>query len=119
MLFPSRTGKPTPLTEALKEELYVSPYERVNWDKARNLCAKEDLYYPHPLLQDAIWWTFQTVEPYVQQSSLRKRALNHCMEHIHYEDENTRYVCIGPVNKVCQSCIFLFSLVLENQFKSC
>ncbi|KAI4312034.1 hypothetical protein MLD38_036890 [Melastoma candidum] len=22
------------------------------------------------------------------------------MEHIHYEDENTRYICIGPVNKV-------------------
>ncbi|XP_062093891.1 cycloartenol synthase-like [Humulus lupulus] len=22
------------------------------------------------------------------------------MEHIHYEDENTRYVCIGPMNKV-------------------
>lgn len=23
-----------------------------------------------------------------------------CMKHIHYEDENTRYVDIGPVNKV-------------------
>ncbi|KAM1717416.1 hypothetical protein ACFX11_025251 [Malus domestica] len=22
------------------------------------------------------------------------------MQHIHYEDENTRYLCIGPVNKV-------------------
>lgn len=22
------------------------------------------------------------------------------MRHVHYEDENTRYVCIGPVNKV-------------------
>ena len=22
------------------------------------------------------------------------------MKHVHYEDENTRYICIGPVNKV-------------------
>ena len=22
------------------------------------------------------------------------------MKHIHYEDENTNYICLGPVNKV-------------------
>lgn len=31
---------------------------------------------------------------------LREKAINSVMEHIHYEDENTRYICIGPVNKV-------------------
>lgn len=31
---------------------------------------------------------------------LREKALRTAMEHIHYEDENTRYICIGPVNKV-------------------
>ncbi|RYQ83629.1 hypothetical protein Ahy_B10g102388 isoform A [Arachis hypogaea] len=30
---------------------------------------------------------------------LRERALMTVMKHIHYEDENTRYICIGPVNK--------------------
>ncbi|KAB1213040.1 Cycloartenol synthase [Morella rubra] len=33
-------------------------------------------------------------------SWLREKALHTIMEHIHYEDENTRYLCIGPVNKV-------------------
>ena len=33
-------------------------------------------------------------------SWLRKKALAETMVHIHYEDENTRYVDIGPVNKV-------------------
>lgn len=33
--------------------------------------------------------------------SLREKALCTVMQHIHYEDENTRYICIGPVNKVC------------------
>lgn len=31
---------------------------------------------------------------------LREKSLRSVMEHIHYEDENTRYICIGPVNKV-------------------
>jgi cycloartenol synthase len=31
---------------------------------------------------------------------LREKALHKVMQHIHYEDENTQYICIGPVNKV-------------------
>ncbi|PKI32998.1 hypothetical protein CRG98_046613 [Punica granatum] len=32
-------------------------------------------------------------------SRLRQKALAVVLEHIHYEDENTQYVCLGPVNK--------------------
>lgn len=49
------TCKPTALTAALREELYVAPYDAIDWNAARNQCAKEDLYYPHPLLQDVVW----------------------------------------------------------------
>lgn len=44
-------GKETSLVLALREELFSIPYSQVDWDRARNQCAKEDLYYPHPLLQ--------------------------------------------------------------------
>ncbi len=27
------------------------PYSKIDWNAARNQCAKEDLYYPHPLFQ--------------------------------------------------------------------
>eukprot|EP00873_Tetraselmis_striata_P019221 jgi/Tetstr1/439485/TSEL_027917.t1 len=94
------TGRDTPLTAALREELYVEDYASINWNRARNQIAKEDLYYPHPLLQDVLWWALYQAEGLLVGSSLRKRALAHVMEHIHYEDENTRYVDIGPVNKV-------------------
>ncbi|PRW45118.1 Cycloartenol synthase isoform A [Chlorella sorokiniana] len=95
------TCKPSPLTEALRQELYPMPYSSIDWNKARNLCAKEDLYYPHPLIQDVLWWSlYKFGEPLLLGSRLRKRALAECMKHIHYEDENTRYVDIGPVNKV-------------------
>ncbi|GJM90173.1 hypothetical protein PR202_ga06430 [Eleusine coracana subsp. coracana] len=31
---------------------------------------------------------------------LREKALETVMQHVRYEDENTRYICIGPLNKV-------------------
>ena len=94
------TAAASPLTAALREELYPMPYEDINWDAARNLCAKEDLYYPHPLVQDMVWWALTKTERVLLNSRLRKKALTECMKHIHYEDENTRYIDIGPVNKV-------------------
>ncbi|KAL5073454.1 hypothetical protein RYX36_012438 [Vicia faba] len=63
----------------------------------------EDLYYPHPLVQDILWATLHKfVEPIFMNwpgKKLREKAIKTVIEHIHNEDENTRYICIGPVNK--------------------
>ena len=68
------------------------------------LFLQEDLYYPHPLVQDVLWASLhKVVEPVLMHwpgKKLREKALRTAIEHIHYEDENTRYICIGPVNKV-------------------
>ncbi|XP_060213266.1 cycloartenol synthase 2-like isoform X2 [Lycium barbarum] len=89
---------------SLRKELYSIPYLDIDWDLARNQCAKEDLYYPHPLFQDILWEGLHKIaEPLLMQcplSKLRKKALDTVMKHIHYEDESTNYICIGPVNKV-------------------
>jgi len=34
-----------------REELYPMPYDKIDWNAARNQIAKEDLYYPHPMIQ--------------------------------------------------------------------
>eukprot|EP00878_Enallax_costatus_P022882 GHUV01024316.1.p1 GENE.GHUV01024316.1~~GHUV01024316.1.p1 ORF type:complete len:552 (+),score=141.41 GHUV01024316.1:1059-2714(+) len=94
------TCKETALTAAIRAELYPMPYDTIDWNAARNQIAKEDLYYPHPLIQDILWWSLYQAEGLLLGSRLRKAALKECMKHIHYEDENTRYVDIGPVNKV-------------------
>ncbi|MEW5319594.1 MAG: hypothetical protein WDW38_010738 [Sanguina aurantia] len=94
------TCKPTALTAALRTELFVEEYGSIDWNKARNLCAKEDLYYPHPPVQDWLWWSLYKAENVLRGSWLRDRALKEIMTHIHYEDRNTRYIDIGPVNKV-------------------
>ncbi|RCV09876.1 hypothetical protein SETIT_2G064800v2 [Setaria italica] len=97
-------GRITPLVLELRKELFKDPYSKINWDMARNQCVKEDLYYPHPFVQDVLWATLHKfVEPVMLHwpgSKLREKALGTVMQHVHYEDENTRYICIGPVNKV-------------------
>eukprot|EP00261_Vitis_vinifera_P036673 XP_019077916.1 PREDICTED: cycloartenol Synthase isoform X2 [Vitis vinifera] len=97
-------GPITPTIISLRNELYIVPYQEVDWNQARNQCAKEDLYYPHPLVQDILWESLHKVlEPILGHwpgNKLREKALCTVMQHVHYEDENTRYICIGPVNKV-------------------
>ncbi|CAN1259350.1 Cycloartenol synthase [Linum perenne] len=96
-------GKLNSLIFSLRKELYVTPYHTINWNLTRNLCAKEDLYCPHPYLQDMLWATLQKVwEPLMATwplHKLRERALKTVMQHIHYEDHNSNYICLGPVNK--------------------
>ncbi|MBA0784179.1 hypothetical protein Gotri_001772, partial [Gossypium trilobum] len=120
-------GPITSLILSLRRELYPLPYHLVDWDCARYLCAKipnprliiqgrrqmgagnslapqmEDLYYPHPIIQDVLWECLEkVVEPALKKwplSKLRKKALHTVMQHIHYEDESTNYICIGPVSK--------------------
>ncbi|KAG7995002.1 hypothetical protein I3843_01G086500, partial [Carya illinoinensis] len=65
-------GPITPLILQLREELYNEPYNEINWRSVRHLCAK----------------------------LVRDKALQVTMKHIHYEDENSRYINIGSVEKV-------------------
>ncbi|CAH9068562.1 unnamed protein product [Cuscuta europaea] len=97
-------GPITPLILQLREELYDESYNEINWRKIRHLCAKEDLYYPHPLIQDLIWDScYILTEPLLTRwplNKLRQKALEVTIKHIHYEDENSRYITIGCVEKV-------------------
>ncbi|GLT28253.1 hypothetical protein SLA2020_031990 [Shorea laevis] len=97
-------GPITPLIQQLREELYLQPYNEVNWRKARHSCAPEDLYYPHPLIQDVMWDSLYILaEPFLTcwplNKLIREKALQVAMKHIHYEDENSRYITMGCVEK--------------------
>ncbi|KAG2655912.1 hypothetical protein PVAP13_1KG043900 [Panicum virgatum] len=96
-------GPITPTILALREEIYGTCYVKIDWSKARNACAKEDLLCPRTDMQNAVWTSlYRCVEPVLSSwpvNKLRDRALYNLMEHIHYEDENTQYVCICALNK--------------------
>ncbi|ONI26070.1 hypothetical protein PRUPE_1G002600 [Prunus persica] len=97
-------GPITGMVRSLRQELYTEPYHEINWPKAKNTVAKEDLYYPHPLVQDLLWgFLHHVAEPILARwpfSLLREKALKVAINHVHYEDQNSRYLCIGCVEKV-------------------
>ncbi|KAI4380230.1 hypothetical protein MLD38_006445 [Melastoma candidum] len=97
-------GPITGLVLSLRQELYTETYSEVNWNRARKTVAKEDLYYPHPLVQDMLWgFLHHVAEPVLNHwpfSMLREKALKMAINHVHYEDKNSRYLCIGCVEKV-------------------
>lgn len=72
------------------------------------LLLQEDNYYPHPMIQKLMWDALNTFsEPLFTRwplNKLRENALKITMDHIHYEDENSRYITIGCVEKV-RNCI--------------
>ncbi|KAM0887617.1 hypothetical protein ACQ4PT_028880 [Festuca glaucescens] len=71
--------------------------------KGNSAITQEDLLCPRTMLQEAVWTSlYKCVEPVLTSwpiNKLRNRALNNLMEHIHYEDDNTQYLCICAVNK--------------------
>nr|POF00245.1 beta-amyrin synthase 1 [Quercus suber] len=97
-------GPITPLILQLREELYTQPYNEIKWMKVRHLCVKEDLYFPHPWIQDLLWDSLYILtEPLLTcwplNKLVREKALHVTMKHIHYEDESSRYITVGVVEK--------------------
>ncbi|KAH9716427.1 Camelliol C synthase [Citrus sinensis] len=96
-------GPITPLVLQLREEIYIQPYDEINWSKLRHLCAKEDLFFPHTTVQNLLWDALHNlVEPVLNRwplNKLREKSLEAAMTHIHYEDEASRYMTIGCVEK--------------------
>ena len=97
---------PAALTDQLKDELYLGPYEAVDWTLARNNCAATDLYYP----QSGMLKLFNKVLNVYEKSplkTLRKKALDFALAYINAEDEQTNFIDIGPVNHVMNTvCIW-------------
>ncbi|CAG8636160.1 24933_t:CDS:10, partial [Racocetra persica] len=93
------SAKITPLIEELRQELYVQPFETINWSKARNNIAMVDLYVPHTKLLKLCNYMLNLYEKLPDFLQLRDIAAQKCYELITLENENTNYINIGPVAK--------------------
>jgi len=88
-----------PFLSSLRKELYeVTPYEKIAWSSMGNNVCPLDLYTPHSFIVNTVHATLKMYERW-HSSWLRQKALNEVMEQIHAEDQNTKHICIGPVNK--------------------
>nr|ARS25031.1 AS1 [Ilex pubescens] len=98
-----------PLTDVvlqLRQEIHPQPYDKINWNKARHDCCKEDLYYHHTFIQDLLWDTLNYVtEPLMKFwpfRKLRERALRKAIKYMRYGSTESRYITIGCVEKSLQ-----------------
>ncbi|KAK6268484.1 hypothetical protein QUC31_012644, partial [Theobroma cacao] len=64
----------------------------------------EDVYHPYPMVQILLWDSlYYIAEPVLKCwpfSKLREKALQIATKLIHYEDENTRYITQGSIQKL-------------------
>ncbi|TFK25581.1 lanosterol synthase [Coprinopsis marcescibilis] len=81
----------------LREEIYPDNYYSVNWPAQRNNIAKIDLYTPHTKLYDTLS-QFLSVYESCPFPPLRKAGIERAYQLIVWEDENTDYQCLAPVN---------------------
>ncbi|XP_050232805.1 lupeol synthase-like isoform X2 [Mercurialis annua] len=93
----------TPLILQIRDEIYNEPYNTINWKKARHLCAKEDNLYPktsmQKLLSDILYTFTESFPSKWPFNKLREKSVKIAMDHIHYEDENSRYITVGGLIK--------------------
>ncbi len=91
----------------LRRELYDEPYANVDWQAARHQVSPYDRANPRtalPELANQLMGRFERHSP----SLLRRRALRYVVEQVHYEDVNTDYICIGPINKLLNTLVWHF-----------
>ncbi|NUO48774.1 MAG: terpene cyclase/mutase family protein [Polyangiaceae bacterium] len=91
-------GPETDLVRALRTEIYLEPYDSIDFAKHRNSIHERDLYTPHTKILDRLNDAMRVYDA-SHNKALRDRALAFVMDHIHHEDESTAYLDIGPVSK--------------------
>ncbi|KAJ3078519.1 Lanosterol synthase (Oxidosqualene--lanosterol cyclase) [Quaeritorhiza haematococci] len=92
----------TKLIEQLRQELYVTPYEEINWPQQRNNVSPVDLAEPHSRILDILHSVLGMYESFLSFKWLRCKALDLALEHIRAEDSNTDYSDLAPVSKQIQ-----------------
>eukprot|EP00698_Gefionella_okellyi_P017984 TRINITY_DN5347_c0_g1_i1.p1 TRINITY_DN5347_c0_g1~~TRINITY_DN5347_c0_g1_i1.p1 ORF type:complete len:730 (+),score=142.18 TRINITY_DN5347_c0_g1_i1:42-2231(+) len=93
------TCRETPLIRELREELYAQPYSSIPWSTTRQYISKVDKYTGLSAVYKLGMHILSMYEK-VHSKWARKAACDLAMDHIHHEDMSTKYIDIGPVNKI-------------------
>ena len=92
-------GPSTTLTKQLRQELYVEPYESINFASHRNSISPFDNYHPKTWVLNLINLLLVFVWiPFLRTASLVRKAEAWVWRLVQYEDDNTDYAGLGPVN---------------------
>jgi lanosterol synthase len=89
----------TPLIRQLRQELFVQPYESIDFLSHRNSIAPEDNYHPKSWLLHLINFLLIWIWiPFLRTKSIVEKAEAWTWRLIQCEDHNTDYADLAPVN---------------------
>ena len=89
----------TELTKQLRDELYIERYTSVHFAAHRNSIAPTDNYHPKSWLLCIINWFLVNIWIlYLRSNALAKRAEAWTFQLVQWENDNTDYACLAPVN---------------------
>ncbi|KAH8802428.1 oxidosqualene:lanosterol cyclase-like protein [Xylogone sp. PMI_703] len=89
----------TPLTVQLRRELLTEPYKTINFSAYRNTISPQDNYHPKSwLLNTANWLLVNIYDPFLRLQRLAMESEARAYRLIQHENENTDYICLGPIN---------------------
>lgn len=88
----------TSLLREIREEIYVKPFEHINFSKHRNTVCGVDLYYPHSKILDIANYLITSYEKYIRPNWLLNYSSKKVYDLVKKEIKNTDYLCIAPVN---------------------
>lgn len=94
-----------PLLEELREEIYVQPYESIDFSKHRNTVCGVDLYYPHTKILDFANNILVKYEKYVRPQWLLKKTSKRVVDLIMMDLKNTDFLAIAPISNVMNAIV--------------
>lgn len=91
----------------LRRELYPQDWKKIDWTKARTHVAPEDNLSPQSILSKSVHRLLRAAEG-LYPNALREQAIDFVLHQIGREDQNTNYICIGPINKLLNTLTWYF-----------
>lgn len=89
----------TPVLRAVRDEIFCEPFEGFDFRASQTRCAASDVYTPLSRTYRVLNGLLNGYEA-VAGMALRDRANAFVLDQVRQEDENTNFICIGPINKV-------------------
>lgn len=94
-----------PLLAELREEIYLKPYDSIDFSKHRNTVCGVDLYYPHTKILDYANKLMVGYEKYLRPNWLLKKASDRVTDLVMKDLENTDHLAIAPVSNALNSIV--------------
>ncbi|KAG4301936.1 hypothetical protein PCK1_001912 [Pneumocystis canis] len=92
------TANLDPLIKSLREELYTQSYSSIEFSKHKNTVSSVDVYIPHTTFLRIINSVLSFYHTILRPTWVKDMASKHVYKLIQYENKNTDFLCIGPVN---------------------